>query len=211
MKRMREPSERKSKKKTMKLGESTSMQKLLVPLDSSAPSKSYLSKARLHSGSKKVSSSLPQPSPTYTPFKPIISIPTPFEPHNSETTTSSPTLQKFDLTTTTLPVSEALLFHEPISPPPSTPSSPPYYDLSSEYEQPEIPDPSSPTLAQLQDTSNSKQTLYVPETSEPTPSLSTPPSASSINLPTFKPPTEPSETTPIPFEPINPTSEPEPT
>lgn len=150
MKRMRDPSERKSKKKTLKLGESTSTQKLFAPLDSSAPSKSSLSKAPLHYGSKKISSSLPQPPPTYTLYEPTISIPTPSEPHNSETTTSSPTLQKFNLTTTTLPVSETLLFNEPISPP----SSPPYYDLSSESDQPKILDPSSPTLAQLQDTAN---------------------------------------------------------
>ncbi|XP_050918407.1 eukaryotic translation initiation factor 4 gamma-like [Lathyrus oleraceus] len=141
MKRMREPSERKSKKKTLKLGE---------------------------------------PSVTRTPV-----------PLDSFTST--------------------LLLNEPISPPSSTPSSPPYYDLSSDADQPNTPDPSSPTLAQLQDTSTSEQTLSVPETYEPTPSLSAPSSAPSLTLPTSEPPTEPFDTTPIPSNPINPTSEPEPT
>ncbi|XP_050897023.1 eukaryotic translation initiation factor 4 gamma-like [Lathyrus oleraceus] len=158
MKRMRDPSERKSKKKTLKIGASTLTQKLLAPLDSSAPSKSSLSEAPLPSRSKQISSSLPQPYPTYSPSEPIISIRTPSESHNFETNTSSPTLQKFDLTTTTFPVSEALLFNEPISPPSSNPLSPPYYDLSSHADHPEIPNPSSPTLAQLQDTANSEQT-----------------------------------------------------
>ncbi|XP_050878124.1 uncharacterized protein LOC127081940 [Lathyrus oleraceus] len=133
------------------------------------------------------------------------------KPHNSETNTSSPPLQKFDLTTITLPVSEALLFNEPISPLLSTPSSPPYYDLSSDSEQPKVPDPSSPTLAQLQATTNSEKSTSVPETSEPIPSPSTPPSTASKTLPSFEPPNEPSETSQIPSKPIHPTSEPEPT
>lgn len=99
--------------------------------------------------------------------------------------------------------------NKPISPPSYTPSSPPYYDLSSDSDQLEVPDPSSPTLTQPQDTANSEQASSGPETFEPTPSLSAPPSASSITLPSYEPPTEPYETTQIPSEPINPTSEPE--
>ncbi|XP_050919325.1 flocculation protein FLO11-like [Lathyrus oleraceus] len=179
MKRMKEPFKRKSKKKTRKIGASTSTQELHAPLDSSALSKSSLSEAPFPFGSKQISFSLPQQPPTYTPSESTISIPTPSKPHNSETNTSSPPLQNFDLTTTTLPVSEALLLNETISPPSSTPSSPSYHDLSSDVDHPEIHDPSSPTLAQLQDTTNSKQTSSVPETSVPTPFLYAPPSAPS--------------------------------
>ncbi|XP_050885576.1 uncharacterized protein LOC127091084 [Lathyrus oleraceus] len=186
-KRMRESSKRKSKKKTLKLGE-PSVTKTHVPLDSSVSTSS-----------------------TYTPSEPTISIPTPYEPHNSEQTLPYPPLQQFNLTITTLPIYEALLINEPISPPSSTPSSPPYYDLSFNADQTDIHDPSSLTLAQLQDTTTSEQALSIPETSEHTPSLSTPPSAPSLTLPTSEPPTKPSETTPIPSDPINPTSESEPT
>ncbi|XP_050897051.1 proline-rich receptor-like protein kinase PERK12 [Lathyrus oleraceus] len=216
---MREPSERKSKKKTLKLGEPST--RTHVPLDSSASSKSHLPETPLSSILKQISSSLPQPSFTYTPSKPTISIPTPSEPtisiptpsepHNSETNPSSPPLQKFDLTTTTLPISEALLLNEPISPPSSTPSSPPYYDLSSDVDQTDIHDPSSPTLAQLQVTTTSEHTMSIPDTSEPTPSLSTPPLAPSLTIATSEPTTEPYENTPIPSDPINPSSELEPT
>lgn len=173
----------------------------MCPLDSSASSKSHLPETPLSSILKQISSSLPQPSSTYTPYEPTISIPTPSEPHNSETNPSSPPLQQFDLTTATLPIFEALLLIEPISPPSSTPSSPLYYDLSSDTNQTDIPDPSSPTLAQLQDTA----------TSEPTLSLSAPPSSPSLAVPTSEPPTEPSENNPIPSDPINPIFKPEPT
>lgn len=82
MKRMREPSEMKSKKKTLKLGE-TSETIPLVPLNSSASSKSVLSETPLNSNLKQLSSSLSQPSSTYTNSEPITSTPTPSEPHNS--------------------------------------------------------------------------------------------------------------------------------
>lgn len=64
IKRMREPSKRKSNKKTLNIGASSSSQKLHAPLDSSAPTTSLLSKAPLPYGSKQISSSLPQPPPT---------------------------------------------------------------------------------------------------------------------------------------------------
>ncbi|XP_050909815.1 extensin-like [Lathyrus oleraceus] len=72
MKRMREPSERKSKKKSQKLGE-PSVSRPLVPLiSSSSPSKSQPSDSHtLHL--RQLSSSLPQPSPIYTHFEPTTS------------------------------------------------------------------------------------------------------------------------------------------
>ncbi|XP_050908798.1 eukaryotic translation initiation factor 4 gamma-like [Lathyrus oleraceus] len=204
MKRMQEPSERKSKKKTLML-EETLETRPPVPLDSSASSKSVPSDTPLNSNLKQLSSSLPQPSSTYTNS----------EPHNSNP--PSPPLQLLMLTTITLPVSEALLLNEPISPPFSTSSSPPYYDISSDPDQPETINPPSPTLAQLQANVLSNQTPYVPETSMPSPSepqtvspseLPTEPTSETHTTQTSDPPTE---TTPTSLEPINPASEPEPT
>ncbi|XP_050876258.1 gibberellin-regulated protein 14-like [Lathyrus oleraceus] len=186
MKRMRDPSERKSKKKTVKLGE-PSKTKSPMPLDSSVSSKSFTSETPSNSNLKQISSSIPQPSSTHTPYEPTISIPTPPEPHNFNH--SSPLLQQFNLTTTTLPISEVLLLNGPISPPSLTPSSPPYYNMSSDSEQPKTIDPPSPTLAQLQVITLSNQPPSVPETSVPSPSepQTEPPS---------KPPTEPSSELP---------------
>ncbi|XP_050896846.1 eukaryotic translation initiation factor 4 gamma-like [Lathyrus oleraceus] len=98
-----------------------------------------------------------------------------------------------------------------ISPLSSTPSSPPYYDISSDSEQPEIPDPSSPTLDQLQAITHLEQPPFVPETSAPSPSPSAtePPSEPHTETPS-EPPTEHSETTHTPSGLINPTSEPQP-
>lgn len=132
MKRMREPSERKSKKKSQKLGE-TFVSRPPVPLvSSSSPSKSQPSDSpTVHL--RQFYSSIPQPSPIYTRFEPITSTTKP-----SETPTSnppSPPLQKFNLTTITLPIYEAQLFNEPISPLSSIPSSPSYYNISSDPDQ----------------------------------------------------------------------------
>lgn len=52
MKRKRDPSKKKNKKKTLKLGDSSASQKQLVPLRSSAPSKSHISEAPLASKSR---------------------------------------------------------------------------------------------------------------------------------------------------------------
>ncbi|XP_050888923.1 uncharacterized protein LOC127094098 [Lathyrus oleraceus] len=167
MKRMREASKRKSKKKTMKLGE-MSETRPPVPLVSSASSKSVPSDTLLNSNLKQLSSSLPQPSSTYTSSEPTTSTSNTFEPHNSNP--PSPTLQQFNLTTTTLPIYEALLLNELISPLFSTPSSPPYDDISSDYDHPKTIDPSSPTLSQLQANILSDQNPSEPETSMPSPS-----------------------------------------
>lgn len=213
MKRMREPFERKSKKKTLKIEDSSSSQKLPAPLDFSTPSKSSISEAPLLLGSRQIPSSLPQTTPTYSHSEPTILVSTPSETQTSASIVSDslPIQPQFNLNSTSLPISKAMLLNKPISPPSSTPSSPSYYDLSYDFEQPEVPNPSSPTLAQLQATTNSEQTSSIPETSEPTPSLSAPPSAPLVTLPSSEPPIEPSKTTQISFEPINPTYEPEPT
>ncbi|XP_050889847.1 non-classical arabinogalactan protein 31-like [Lathyrus oleraceus] len=214
MKMMSEPSERKSKKKTLKLGEPLETISHM-PLDSSVSSKSYPSETPSNSNLKQISSSLTQPSSTYTPTEPIIFIPTPSEPHNSNP--SSPLLQKFNLTTTTLPIFEALLLNEAISPPSLTPSSPPYYDLSSDSEQPETTDLPSQTLAQLQSITLSNQPPFVPETSVPSPSEpqtkppSEPPTEPPSEPPTEQPSEPPTETIHTSSESINPSSEPEPT
>ena len=104
MKRMRDPSERKSKKKIQKLGE-PSISRPLVPLvSSSCPRKSQPSESpTLHLW--QLSSSLPQPSQIYTHFEPTTSTTNPSETHTSNP--PSPPLQKFNLTTTTLLISEA--------------------------------------------------------------------------------------------------------
>ncbi|XP_050909246.1 proline-rich receptor-like protein kinase PERK12 [Lathyrus oleraceus] len=219
---MRKPSERKSKKKTLKLGEPFETRPP-VPLVSSTSSKLVPSNTLLHSNLKQLSSSLPQPSSTYTNYEPITSTSNPSEPHNSNP--PSPPLQPFNLTTTTLPVSKALLFNAPISPPSSTPSSTPYYDISSDSDQPEPTDPPSLTLAQLQANILSNQNPFEPETAIPSPSehpttpQSEPQPISTYELPT-EPPSEdpitqtsnsPTETNPTPPETILPASDPEPT
>lgn len=92
-----------------------SVTKLPVPLVSSSPSKSVSSDTLLHSQLKQLSSSSPQPSPIYTHSEPTTSTINPSKSHTSNP--SSPPLQHFNLTITTLSISEALLFNEPISPP----------------------------------------------------------------------------------------------
>lgn len=213
MKRKRENYEK--NKNTLKLGDSSASQKQLVPLSSSGPSKSPTSEAPLSSGSRKILSSLPQPPPIISPSKPTISIPIHSEPHTSEThnsepNTSSSPLQKCDLTTIKIHVSEAILFNEPIS----SPSSTPYYGLTSDSEHSDVPDPTSHTLALLQATTESKQTTSVPETSEPIPPPSTPTSEPFETLPSNSEPTyapsEPiSEPTSAPSEAIPQNSEPD--
>lgn len=121
MKRQREPYEKSKKAKKAKLGEPF-VSRPLVPLISSSesPSKSLPPNSpSLHL--RQLSSSLPQTSPIYTHSEPSPSttkpyeIPTPNPP-------SSP-LQIFNLSTTILPISEAEILNESISPPSLTPSS----------------------------------------------------------------------------------------
>ncbi|XP_050915850.1 uncharacterized protein LOC127130944 [Lathyrus oleraceus] len=158
------------------------------------PSKSYSSEAHLHYNLKQISSSLPQPFPTYSPYEPAISIPTPSEPHNSEPNTPSSPPHKFNLEQQ----------HSP-------------------YMKLEITDPPSLSLALLQAKTPFEQHPSVPETSVPPPSEppSKPPTEQPSEPPTktthtssepqtkqpFEPPTETTHTS---SEPINPSFEPAP-
>ncbi|XP_050877134.1 uncharacterized protein LOC127080886 [Lathyrus oleraceus] len=105
------------------------------------------------------------------------------------------------------------MFNEPISPPSSTPSSPPYYTISSDSKP---SDPQSPTLAQLQAHALSIYHHFEPEANIPSPSEQppTPPSEPPIVTSSENPiihNSEPSaETTPTPPTPTFPTPEPEP-
>ncbi|XP_050916321.1 uncharacterized protein LOC127131443 [Lathyrus oleraceus] len=212
MKRIREPFEINSKKKTQKLGE-PSVSKPPMPLVSSSPSKSQPSESpTLHL--RQLPSSLPQPSPIYTHYEPTTSTTNPSETHTSNP--PSPPLQPINLTTTTLPISEALVFNKPISPPSSTPSSPPYYNISFDSDHPEPSDPQIVTLAQLQAHTLSTQNPPEPETSIPSPSEhpTSPASEHHTETRSENPVTQTSdpltEIIPTPPEPILPTSKPEP-
>lgn len=132
MKRQWEPSEKSKKAKKAKLGE-TSWSRPLVPL---ADSLSNFMPPSRSVKLKPIASSLPKNTPIYTPSQ------TP----PSTTRTSNPPSFKFNLATTTLPVSEAEMQNETTSPSSSSPSSPPYYILSLDNEPSE---PHSPTLDQL--------------------------------------------------------------
>ncbi|XP_050919606.1 uncharacterized protein LOC127137164 [Lathyrus oleraceus] len=206
-KRQREPSEKTKKAKKTKLGEAFVSRPPVHLVSSPSKSPPPVS-STFHL--RKFSSSLPQPSPIYTHSEPTTSTVTP-----SETPTSnppSPPLQKLNLTTTTLPISEAQLFNELISPRSSTPSSPPYYNISSNSDESDF---QSPTLAQVQARALYTQNPYVPKTI--TPSLykhpQTPPFEPHIETPSENPITQqtepPTETIPTPPTPIPTTSEPE--
>ncbi|XP_050899633.1 lysine-rich arabinogalactan protein 19-like [Lathyrus oleraceus] len=133
MKRMREPSEKSNKAKKVKLGESSGSRPP-VPLANS-PSK-YIPLSRSVK-LQPIASSLPQTTPIYTSS----------ETPPTTTRTSNPPSLKFNLATTTLPISEAEMLNETTFPSSSSsPQSPPYYVLSSDNEP---SDPQSPTLAQL--------------------------------------------------------------
>lgn len=82
MKRKREPFENSKKYKTLKLEESSTAGSP-TPLNSSIPSKSLPSETPSHSNLKQLSSSLPQPSSTFTPSEPTITYPPTVEHHNS--------------------------------------------------------------------------------------------------------------------------------
>ncbi|XP_050874936.1 extensin-like [Lathyrus oleraceus] len=155
-KRMREPFEKSKKAKKAKLGES-SRSRPPVPLVSS-PGKSVSLPPSVKI--KPISSSLPQTTPIYTFAE------TPL----STTRSSNPPSLKFNLATTTLPVSEAEVLNETTSPSSSpSPQSPPYYELSSDTEP---SDPQSPTLAQLQARALASQQ---PSHPEPEPEVTYPP------------------------------------
>ncbi|XP_050889983.1 extensin-like [Lathyrus oleraceus] len=210
MKRKREPSEKSKKSKTLKLGE-PSASKSHVPLDSSVSSKFHPSETPSNSNLKQLCSSLPQPSSTYTPFEPTISIPPTSEYHNSNL--SSPPPRQINLTTTTFLTSKTSPLNESLSPLSLTPSSPTYYDISSDAEQLEIPDPSSLTLAQLQAITISNQPPFISDTYVPSSSKPQiePPSKPQIEHPTEQPSEPPTKTIHTSLESINPSFEPEPT
>ncbi|XP_050902427.1 protein IQ-DOMAIN 14-like [Lathyrus oleraceus] len=189
MKRMREPSDKSKKEKKARLGKS-SRSRPLVPL-AGAPSKSvHLS----HSVKiKPLAYSLPQTTPICT---------TPDTPP-STTRTSNPPSLKFNLATTTLPVSEAQMLNETSSSSSSpSPQSPPYYELSSDTKPSNT---QSPTLGQLQARVLASQQ---PSHSEPEPEVTSPP-PEHLN-PTTSEQTPPPAQQPIHYEPqlTNPSSEP---
>ncbi|XP_050908976.1 uncharacterized protein LOC127122725 [Lathyrus oleraceus] len=129
-----------------------------------------------------------------TPSIPIPSEPNPFnQAFPLEPTTSNPIplrtiipyppLPLFNLQTTSIPHSEALMFNEPLSPTHSTThNSPPYYDLTydSEHSGSDYLDPTSPNLEDFQATHDSKRTPSVPA-NQPIPE----PSEHELTLPTF--------------------------
>ncbi|XP_050915193.1 uncharacterized protein LOC127130169 [Lathyrus oleraceus] len=225
MKRKREPSEKLKKSKTLKLGE-PSATRMPTHLGSPISSKSHPSETPTLK-LRQLSSSMPLHTSMYTPSKPTTSTSNPSESHHSNP--PLPPLQPFNLTATTLPISKALLFNAPIPPPSSTPSSPPYYDISSNFDKPQPPDPQSPTLAQLQAHALSNLNPSKPKTSIPSPSEPQPdqPSESQPKQPSepqTEPPNEfvyepqttqksdsPTKTNPIPPETILPSSDLEPT
>ncbi|XP_050878250.1 proline-rich receptor-like protein kinase PERK8 [Lathyrus oleraceus] len=172
MKRTREPSEKAKQENRAKLGE-PSGSRPPVPLVGS-PGKSVPLSPSIKI--KPVASSLPQPSPIYT---------------NSETppSTSRPSnqpSQKFNIATTSLPVSEAEMLNETTSPSSSpSPQSPPYYTLSSDTE---TSDPHSPTLGQLQNRALASQQ---PTHSSPEPEVTSPPPEIPNTTTSDPPPSEP--------------------
>lgn len=94
------------------------------------------------------------------------------------------------------------MFNERISTPSSNPSSPPYYDLTSNSEHSDIPDPPSPTLAELRATTDSKKTSLYQNPLTPF-HLHMNPLLNLLN--TYEPIHKPSEPT---FEPIHKPSKP---
>ncbi|XP_050897209.1 extensin-like [Lathyrus oleraceus] len=184
MKRTREPSEKIKQAKRAKLGESSGPRPP-VPLVGSLGKFVPLPPSVII---KPISSSIPQPSPIYT---------------NSETppSTSRPSnqpSQKFNLATTSLPISEAEMLNETTSPSSSSSSeSPPYYTLSSDTEP---SDPHSLTLAQLQHRALASQQ---PTQSNPEPEVTSPPTKNPNTTTSDPPPSEPIHSESQPFQPQN--------
>ncbi|XP_050877493.1 proline-rich receptor-like protein kinase PERK2 [Lathyrus oleraceus] len=162
MKRPREPSEKAKQEKKAKLGESSGSRPPVPLTGSFGKSVSLPPSVQV----KPIASSIPQPTPIYTNS----------ETPPSTTRPSNQPSQKFNLATTSLPISEAKMLNETTSPSSSSsPESPPYYNLSSDTEP---SDPHSPTLAQLQTRALAFQqpTQSIPEpevTSSPTDDLNT--------------------------------------
>ncbi|KAI5443690.1 hypothetical protein KIW84_012372 [Lathyrus oleraceus] len=102
MKRMREPSEKSKKAKKAKLGESSGSRPPVPLVGSPGKSVSLPHSVKI----KPIASSLPQTTPIYTST----------ETPPSTTRSSNPPSLKFNLATTTLPVSEAEMLNETTSP-----------------------------------------------------------------------------------------------
>ncbi|XP_050890706.1 uncharacterized protein LOC127096140 [Lathyrus oleraceus] len=134
MKRPRGPSEKAKQAKKARLGESSGSRHPAPLLGPSGKSVSLAPSVQTHH----IASSIPQPTPIYTSS----------ETPPSTTRTSHQPSQKFNLATTTLPICDAEMLNETISPSSSSsPKSPPYYNISTDTEH---SDPPSPTLPQLQ-------------------------------------------------------------
>ncbi|KAI5430207.1 hypothetical protein KIW84_034689 [Lathyrus oleraceus] len=121
MKRMREPFEKSKKAKKAKLGESFGSRPPVPLVGSPGKFVSLPCSVKI----KPIASSLPQTTPIYTSA----------ETPPSTTRSSNPPSLKFNLATTTFPVTEAEMLNETTSPS-SSPSSqsPPYYELTSDTE-----------------------------------------------------------------------------
>ncbi|XP_050908981.1 leucine-rich repeat extensin-like protein 1 [Lathyrus oleraceus] len=134
MKRTREPSEKAKQAKREKLGEPSGSRPPTPLVGSPGKSVPLPPSVKI----KQVVSSLPQPSPIYITSE---------TPPSTSRPSNQPS-QKFNLATTSLPISEAEMLNETTSPSSSpSPEYPPYYTLSSDTEP---SDPHSPTLAQRQ-------------------------------------------------------------
>ncbi|XP_050889438.1 extensin-like [Lathyrus oleraceus] len=154
MRHKRGPSEKTTQAKKARLRESSGSRPPAPLHEPSSKSVSLAPSALTQS----IASYIPQPTPIYTQS----------ETPSSTTRTSHPPSQKFNLATTTLPLSEAERLNETTSSS-SSPESPPYFTISSDTKP---SDPSYPTLAQLQN-----QTLVSPQPqqSPPQPEATSPP------------------------------------
>ncbi|XP_050876845.1 extensin-like [Lathyrus oleraceus] len=153
MKHPRGPSEKARQAKKARLGDSSGSRPPAPLHGPSGKSVSLAPSAQTHP----IASSIPQPTPIYTHS----------ETPPSTTKTSHQPSQKFNLATTTLPLSDAEMLNETTSS--SSSRITPYFNISSDTEH---FDPSSPTLAQLQ-----AQTLVSqqPTQTTPEPEVTSPP------------------------------------
>jgi hypothetical protein len=154
MKHQRGPSEKLIQVKKARLGESSGSR---PPAPLHEPSGKPVSPAP-SAQTQQTASAIPQPTPIYTQS----------ETSPSTTRTSQQPSQKFNLATTTLPLSEAEKLNETTSSS-SSPESPSYFIISSDTE---FSDPSSPTLAQLQTQTLASQQ---PQQTPPEPEVTSPP------------------------------------
>ncbi|XP_050908138.1 extensin-like [Lathyrus oleraceus] len=161
----RGPSEKARQAKKARLGESSGSRPPAPLHEPSGKSVSLAPSAQ----TQPIASSIPQPTPIYT---------------NSETPPSTTkTSQKFNLATTTLPLSDAEMLNETTSSY-SSPESPPY-NISTDTEH---SDPSSPTLAQLQTRALASQQPTQPP---PEPEVTSPPAEQPNPTPSDLQPSEP--------------------